>query len=509
MAIQQPETPYLQIIRRALWLLLALPLLAGCGKDEAEQPVLESSADEIVLRNTAGSEATFTVTATGPWTLSTTGDGFDISPAEGTRGETTLTVTATRENPDTRRRTLGRVSLRLSSGAAETDVEIAQSPAVARRTVLMYLPWSGPSQPLTEYFRQNIADMESIVAEGYLQDERLLVFFMPTAKQAELFEVYHDNGTSLRHELKTYDEVPAFTTSEGIASILEEVKQFAPAEKYAMTIGCHGMAWLPAHPETYPTATAAPGAGTAAPEKEYWEYAAPGKILTRWFGGSSSSYQTDIPTLARGISAAGMKMDYILFDDCYMSSIEVAFELRKVTDHLIGSTSEIMAYGFPYARMGHYMFGEVDYAGICNAFYDFYMSYQFPYGTIGVTVCSRLDALAAVMQRINEKHTFDTSQLGDLQQLDGYSPVRFFDLGDYVRHLCTDQGLLSQFEEQLELTVPSAYRKHTPEYYSMSYGGTAYPIRTFSGVTTSDPSTSPSTNAKRQTAWWKATHKAE
>ena len=48
--------------------------------------------------------------------------------------------------------------------------------------------------------------------------------------------------------------------------------------------------------------------------------------------------------------------------------VEVAFELRKVTDHLIGSTSEIMAYGFPYARMGHYMFGEVDYAGICNAF---------------------------------------------------------------------------------------------------------------------------------------------
>lgn len=509
MAVQQLKTPYLQIIRRALLLLLALPVLAACSKDEPEHPALESSQQEVVLHSTAGSEATFTVKATGPWTLTTTGEGFDISPVEGTRGETTVTATATEENPEPRRRTLGSVTLRLTSAQAETRVGIVQSPAVARRTVLMYLPWSGPAQPLTEYFRQNIADMESIVAEGHLQDERLLVFFMPTATQAELFEVYHDNGTSMRRELKTYDEVPAFTTSEGIASILGEVKQFAPAENYAMTIGCHGMAWLPAHPETYPTATAAPRTGTAAPEKEYWEYAAPGKILTRWFGGSSSIYQTDIPTLAQGISAAGMKMDYILFDDCYMSSIEVAFELRKVTDHLIGSTSEIMAYGFPYAQMGHYMFGDVDYAGICDAFYDFYMSYQFPYGTIGVTVCSGLDDLAAVMLRINEKHTFDASQLDDLQQLDGYSPVRFFDLGDYVRHLCADQGLLSQFEEQLELTVPSAYHKHTPEYYSMSYGGTAYPIHTFSGVTTSDPSTSPSTNAKQQTAWWRATHKAE
>ena len=35
-------------------------------------------------------------------------------------------------------------------------------------------------------------------------------------------------------------------------------------------------------------------------------------------------------------------MEYILFDDCYMSSIEVAYELKDVTKYLIGSTSEMM-----------------------------------------------------------------------------------------------------------------------------------------------------------------------
>ena len=55
-----------------------------------------------------------------------------------------------------------------------------------------------------------------------------------------------------------------------------------------------------------------------------------------------------------------MHMDYILFDDCYMSSVEVAHALRHVTDYLIGSTSEIMAYGFPYALAGKHMLGAVD-----------------------------------------------------------------------------------------------------------------------------------------------------
>lgn len=106
------------------------------------------------------------------------------------------------------------------------------------------------------------------------------------------------------------------------------------------------------------------------------------------------------------------------------------------------------------------------------------------------------------MKRINAGDVFDGSQLGELQALDGYSPTRFFDLGDYVRHLCTSPTLLAEFEEQLARTVP--YHRHTEEYYSMSGG--ARPIETYSGITTSDPSTSEATLQKQQTSWWKATH---
>ena len=72
-------------------LLLALAVFAGCEK-EREPAEITSSQEEAVLRSTAGSAAAFTVTATGPWTLTTTGSGFGISPTAGGRGETTVQI---------------------------------------------------------------------------------------------------------------------------------------------------------------------------------------------------------------------------------------------------------------------------------------------------------------------------------------------------------------------------------------------------------------------------------
>ncbi len=171
------------------------------------------------------------------------------------------------------------------------------------------------------------------------------------------------------------------TVAEQFARLLKDVLAYAPAPRYAMTIGCHGMGWIPA---TATTAVSREGA-----EREYWEYE--GAEQTRWFGGMTAEFQTEIPTLAEAIRRAGMKMEYILFDDCYMSSVEVAYELKDVTDYLIGSTSEIMAEGFPYTEIGALLLGDVDYEGICESFYQYYMERSsYPCGTVAETVWREL-----------------------------------------------------------------------------------------------------------------------
>ena len=210
--------------------------------------------------------------------------------------------------------------------------------------------------------------------------------------------------------------------------------------------------------------------------------------------------------------ALAMNPEYILFDDCYMATVEVAYDLRHVTGHLIASTCEMMAYGMPYAEIGQYLLGDTDYEAICQEFYDFYSTYSTPCGTLSVTDCSRLDELAALMYEINTRCEYEGRAEEELQDLDGYRPTIFFDFGDYVRHLCDDVQLTATFEELLVRTVTC--KTHTGQYYtSLSGAGTdgsgAYPIHTFSGLTISDPSTGhplASVTDRNNTAWYQATH---
>lgn len=362
-------------------------------------------------------------------------------------------------------------------------------PSDTEQTVFMYFPWS---DNLTSYFYQNITDMENMIRKNVLTKERVIVFLSTTSTEATLFELTREEGKSVRKTLKTYTN-PTFTKAEGITSILNDVQHYAPAQLYSMIIGCHGLGWIPVSGARYrsnlPTV------------KKHWEYE--NVPLTRYFGGQSRQYQTDITTLAKGISNAGIKMEYILFDDCYMSNVEVAYDLRKVTDHLIASTSEIMAMGMPYAEIGQYLIGKVNYKAICDGFYTFYSQYSImPCGTIGVTDCSEMENLASVMKEINSNYTFDPALTNAVQKLDGYTPGIFFDCGDYASKLCQSPELLNRFDEQLSRTVP--FRRNTEYYYSMTSGKGK--INTFSGITISDPSSNPDAASKKETAWYKATH---
>ena len=357
------------------------------------------------------------------------------------------------------------------------------------RTIFMYLPWS---TNLTDYFYNNITDMEKAISRTGLSKEKVIVFLSTSASEAEMFEIVYENGSCHRQILKEYTN-PAFTTQTGLTAILSDMKSFAPALNYAMIIGCHGMGWLPVSQSR---------TQSEASFTYHWEYT--DVPQTRFFGGLTAEYQTDVTTLSQSLSSCGLKMDYILFDDCYMSSLEVAYDLRHVTDYLIACPTDIMVYGMPYSSMGEYLLAEKpDYAAICNTFYQFYSSYQYPYGTIAVTDCSQLDELAALMKLIHSNHTLDSSQTAYIQRMDGYSPVIFYDFGDYVRTMCgNDSELYGHFTALMEKVIP--FKAHTPKFYTASRGPIT--VEQYSGITTSEPSSNSRAINYPQTSWYLATH---
>lgn len=381
------------------------------------------------------------------------------------------------------------------------------------QTVLMYLPWAGGS--LYKAFENNIEDARKAVNGNILgQGGRLLVFLQSNITEGTMREFYFHNGKCQERALESYTELN-MTRAADITRILGDMKRHAPADRYGIAVGSHGMAWLPASGGINLQSLGTPADGADAPaikEREYWEYISPDGIFTRWFG-DAASRNTDTPIFAQAIAAADIHFEYILFDVCFMSSVEVAYDLRSVALHIVGSPCEVMGYGFPYATCLPHLFTNggtsYDLEGVCRSYHDFYETYIAPNyncGAIAVTVCGELERLAGVMKRINAAYPVYQPEGGNpLQIYDTYSPTRFFDYGNYVSLLCRDAALRSEFDQQIERTVPSRYRFHTDYYYSN--GKRPINAAVYTGITTSDPSTSTAVVASRNnTAWYAATH---
>ena len=359
------------------------------------------------------------------------------------------------------------------------DDELIDEPT--EQTVIFFMPWS---TNMTPYFEQNIADFETAIKGGLLKNERVIVIISSTKSRANVIELRQEQG--VRDTLMFYCQ-PDFTQRENITTMLNDVRAIAPACRYSLIVGCHGMGWLPV--------------STSRARSQY-HFERDDVPQTRWFGGFTSEYQIETTTLADAIGDAGMRMEYIMFDDCFMSSVEAAYDLKDVTNYLIGCPTEIMIYGFPYHLCTRHLVGTVDYAALCQTFLDFYSHYTTPCGTIAVTDCRELDALAAIVRDIHQTQEFDYALLSDVQRMDGYNPPLFYDLGDYIAHLCTDQNLLDDFNRQLDVTVP--YKAHTAQYYSANNGFND--IRAYSGITTSAPSHNTRSVGLEKTKWYRATH---
>lgn len=370
------------------------------------------------------------------------------------------------------------------------------------KTLLVYMPWSGDGSALTGFFWQNIRDIQKADSTWGAANEHVVVFICTSGSKAVMFNIDdytgHDDASLARYRQITFD-TPEFTTAEGIAKIITEMKSMAPAETYAMTVGCHGMGWLPKGAGSSGAKTHGETGETAF--RPHWDY--PG-VATRYFGGSSKDYQTDIETFAEALSASNTHLQFLLYDDCYMSGVETAYALRHVTGYLIGCPTEVMGPGMPYATMGQYLLGEPDYAKAVEAFHTFYSAYAYPYGTISVIKTGELEQLAALAREINAQYTFNAALTGSVQKLDGYTPTLFFDYADYIDKLCPDKQLTARFDALLTKAVP--YKANTPEYYSSINGGGSYNINTYSGITISEPSKNVMMAAYSNTEWYKATH---
>ena len=392
--------------------------------------------------------------------------------------------------------------------------------SVNKQTILVYYPWTGSttSSGLKQYLANNIDSIcQGIVAKKGLSDSRVMVFFSEKYNKSTLYDLQYDAVSRKvnRVPVKTYED-NSYCTAEGFANLLNEVKQNAEALNYALIIGVHGCGWTYAEDwVNYPN-YARPGFGsTATAGKPSSAFSGiqfgsdPNLPVTRFFGSvDSKSYAMDIPTLAEGIRQSGMKMQYILFDACYMSNIETAYELKDVTNYMIASGSEIMAAGLPYRSMWSYLNSPTpNYSGIVSTSVNFYKkNSSAPFCNLAAIDCRQVEKLASVLKDINAEYQLSASvSLDSIQHLDGFRPNLFYDLETYVDSLRPSGYLLDQFKNQLKLTIKAS--DYTEEAYTYIFSPDYIKIKNYCGITISDPSQhSVAIKGREKTGWWKATH---
>ena len=413
------------------------------------------------------------------------------------------------------------------------------------QTVFMFFPWSNS---LLSDFRRTVEDMQTVVAQRSMKDERVMVFMATSEREAVLFELKKQNGRCLTDTLRRYSDRP-FTSRQWLTSLFSEVMTLAPASRYGMVVGCHGLAWVPVQGQRNARKRLGSqerideGDNLYKEEKidkeglykeeridkegdDLMHFEVQGPVTTRFIGGTYPETQIETTDLADTMADAGLHTEYILFDACYMSSVEVAYELKDVTHYLIASPTEVLSYGFPYITMGKHLLGTPNYKGIVDSFISFYSSYYLPYGTVAVTDCTQLDALAAIAQQINAaaeeptnaasaKHinaaaegklntaTSGKSAPNGVQIMDGYSPTLFYDLGHLMSLKNAGTVLTTAFAEQLDKTVP--YKGHTGQYFT-ALKDAPVDIKHYSGLNTSQGSLNRMADRLSETAWHKATN---
>ena len=325
------------------------------------------------------------------------------------------------------------------------------------RTVLVYI---AADNSLTSFAADDIAEMVSGFAAVDADKNNLLVYVDTQSAKPFLYQITKDSkGAVVKKVLYEYEEQNSVYPTV-MAEVYNRAFSAFPAKSYGLVLWSHGDGWLPS-----------PANISAS------------KASTRWFGQDGTSYM-DISSLNTALNSAP-HFDFILFDACFMQSVEVAYELKDRADYFIGAPNEIPGPGAYYTELVPAMFSQAnDLAStVAHGYYDYYAAkYTGQLGsnenwTMGVTVSvlksSEVQALAAATAAILPKYITNGSAINvsSIYSYDPRSTYYYYDLKGLVQSLTSsdDQTLFSAWSDAFELAVP-VHLTTDKTYSSFIYG---------------------------------------
>lgn len=285
------------------------------------------------------------------------------------------------------------------------------------------------------------------------QDLGRVVVFYDRGNYTRLTELYLSDGMTKQRVIKEYSNTVSTVDPDFVKGVFDLIRQEVPSESYGLILSSHGGGWVPADIfDLY----------------LYLDTANEQPLAERSFYGQDGYDCMELPQLAQALE--GWDFRYVIFDACYMASVEGLYDVRGLSDYIIASSAEIMGTGFPYEDIIPILFSREDHSLVeaCEAYMDMYRESS---GTISLIDCTKLESLAQVMLQINQTEGEKLVDVSNIQPYEAFSTHLYFDLEQYVETLTSNEELLSMFDEALSDVV--LFTDHTSQFFS-AVGDEAY-----------------------------------
>ena len=312
--------------------------------------------------------------------------------------------------------------------------------AAAERTVLVYL--AGKNN-LSQSLQTNLEQMKA--GSMHIGNNTLLVFVRRDMQGEKPWLARVNNGELT--DSVSLDDM-GFGKSNMQAcnpELMEQVMRYAfshyPANEYGLVLGGHSTGWLI---DEEPGQTRAFGVDNG----DGYTYSRKNK---RWM---------NVPTMARVLERVP-HLKFIFADCCNFMCLETMYELRNVTDYIIGSPAEIPAEGAPYEQIIPALFEKNTF---CSSVIDIYYRTQNGELPLSAVKTSAIDQLAsATRNALDMVQAKIGNGYADTQGLIHYgysgSSIQFhqeynlfYDAGDFFRSQLSESDYL-QWKQALDKAV--------------------------------------------------------
>ncbi len=358
------------------------------------------------------------------------------------------------------------------------DVEVLE-PNQSEHTLVMYM---FADNNLVGDMMSNIYNAEKGLMKS-LPSSRLVVYLdkADTTVLYELKYLPYGDGEHIRHckVLKGYEKQDS-SNPNVMCAVLGDVRELAPSKSYGLVVSGHGTGWFPkpSSGTSYSDQRVAAKEGSVGQEYKFGHLGE--DSMTRFVGYDNGSSESSMASndLVEGLR--DMHFDYIMFDACFMGSVEFLYDLRGAADYIISSPVEVMNAGMPYEDIVPLFFAPGrDIRRVGETIVDVYKNTGFSTKksvAVSIVDCSKLENLAnelAYIYRCASKG--DESEPAEvlnrlvdqsrLQPLDRVEPTAFYDLDDFGLELCGDDELLL-YRWRNALSEAVIYSGHTDDIWS-------------------------------------------